>query len=255
MKIKKLINAVLFCSVVSLGTSTTIAAPIVYFGEDLSPGGTVPVGGNAETARNSFLSNLTGVGTENFDSFSNLTSIGGGGIGLSFPGSSGAITGTLTGTNGGICDQTVGGTVNGITCGFSRFATSGNNYLQNASNMTISFSTGISAFGFMGTDFGDFSGVVNVNFSGGGNASYAVNSTQGSQANGNVLFWGLIDDTNSFTSISFNATGGSGDVFGFDDMTVGDIQQISSVPEPGTLSLFLVGVLGLLRGRRQLTSK
>ncbi|NKB25192.1 MAG: hypothetical protein GKR87_12610 [Kiritimatiellae bacterium] len=52
-----------------LGTLSTFAAPVIFFGEDLTPGGSVPPGGNAETARNDFLSNLIGTSTEGFESF------------------------------------------------------------------------------------------------------------------------------------------------------------------------------------------
>ena len=46
------------------------AAPITFFGVDDAPGFTVPSGGNAETARTSFLNSLTTVGTEDFEGLS-----------------------------------------------------------------------------------------------------------------------------------------------------------------------------------------
>lgn len=242
-------------TILSLVVSTASAAPVVFFGEDLNPGGTVPAGGNAQTARNSFLSFLVGVGNQNFESFANLTSIGGAGINISFPGSSGMITANLSSgaapLGGGICDQTVGGTVNGIACGFDRFATSPNNYLQNASNMTLTFSSAISAFGFYGTDFGDFDQQVTVTLENGDTQVIPVDSTQGPTAAGNVLFWGMIDAANSYTSITFSTTGGT-DVFGFDDMVIGDRQQVR-LPEPGALSLLslVLFALGFLRFKRK----
>jgi PEP-CTERM motif-containing protein len=141
--------------------------------------------------------------------------------------------------------------VNGITCGFDRFATSPNNYLQNASNMTLTFTSAIAAFGFYGTDFGDFDQQVTLTLANGTTQVLAVNSTQGAAAGGNVLFWGMIDAANSYTSITFSTTGGT-DVFGFDDMVIGDRQQLA-VPEPGALSLLSLALfaLGFLRFKRK----
>ena len=42
------------------------AAPVTFLGVDLNTGNTVPAGGNADTARTNFLSNLSSVGNENF---------------------------------------------------------------------------------------------------------------------------------------------------------------------------------------------
>ncbi len=249
----RIFKSVLLAASLCMAVSTASAVPIVFFGEDLSPGGTVPAGGAAETARNSFLAMLSGVGNEDFESFANLTSIGGPGINVSFPGSGGAITANLTGANGGICDQTIGGAVNGITCGFQRFATSGNNYLQNGSNMVLTFTSAISAFGFYGTDFGDFDQEITLTLSNGDVQVFVIPSTKGAAAGGNVLFWGMIDPTNSYTSIAFSTTG-STDIFGFDDLVIGDQDQIVGVPEPGTLALLGIGLFGMGLARRRKTA-
>ena len=99
-------------AILGLFIAGTTQAASIYFGEDLNPGATVPVGGNAETARNSFLSGLSAdVQTEDFESFSVGES---GPLALSFDGgSSGSIGATISGV----------GEVDDPCCG--RFSTSG----------------------------------------------------------------------------------------------------------------------------------
>ena len=96
--------------------------------------------------------------------------------------------------------------------------------------MVLTFSSAIAAFGFYGTDFGDFDQQVTLTLENGDTQVIPVDSTQGSAAAGNVLFWGMIDPTNSYTSITFSTTGGN-DVFGFDDMpTLPSVQWWPTLP-------------------------
>ncbi len=233
--------------------SVVTAAPITFFGEDSSPGGSLPAAGNAATAQASFLSNLTGVGVEDFESIAAGTLLSGGGFGVDFTGSSGNITGTLSagGSNpGGVCGPG-SGSVGGIGChGYGRFATSGDQFIHTLSDaFSLTFSSAISAFGFYGTDFGDFNGSIELQLSGGGAVNLAI--PHGNN-NGNVLFFGFIDTVNSYTGISFANVGQTGtDVFGFDDMIIGDRQQISTVPEPSTLALFSLSLIVLSVSRRK----
>jgi hypothetical protein len=226
------------------------AVPVIFFGEDLNPGGTVPAGGNAENARNSFLAGLVGVGNENFEGFAPGTVLAGG-ISLQFPGSSGNITATLTADSGGVCGAG-SGTVGGISCfPFGRFATSGTQFIHTtAASYTVGFSSPIAAFGFYGTDVGDFQGQITLELTGGGTVNLTVPTTVGAP-DGSLIFWGFIDASTTYSAITFGNTGAGTDVFGFDDMVVGDLQQVvSRVPEPGSMALLGLGLAGLAAARK-----
>ncbi len=84
----------LLIGVIALSLSTFGAT--VFFGEDLGQGEGIrlPAHPNSDAARALFLASLSGVGTEEFEGFANGP---GSPLGLSFPGSVGAITATLSG--------------------------------------------------------------------------------------------------------------------------------------------------------------
>jgi hypothetical protein len=236
--------------VLLLAAPVASAAPITFFGEDLNPGLTVPPGGNANLARLEFLSNLAGgVGTETFEGFALGT---GAPLNISFPGSTGNITATLAGPGAYGIENNAGGGGTGGAASVGRFNTTpgGSQFLEAAAgqNFTITFSSPIAAFGFFGTDIGDFSGQLTLALTQGGVVNIPIPHTVGGP-NGSLLYWGFIDQVNTYTAIAFNTTQ-SVDRFGFDDMTVGDLGQV--VPEPGTLTLVGLGLVGLcLRGRRR----
>jgi hypothetical protein len=230
----------------ALGTlglvSSALAAPTVYFGETLGAGENtrLAVFANATNARNSFLSGLTGVGTESFEGYAAGTSTP---LAISFPG---AGTATLSGTG-----QVVS-TSPGTTNGFGRYATDGNQFWEATSSFSITFSAPVAAFGFMGVDIGDFNGQVTVTTAGGLNQVFNVGNTIGG-AGGGVLFWGVIDNATTFTSVSFGNTNSGTDFFGFDQMTIGSLQQVTPVPEPETYAMLLagLGLLGFVARRRK----
>lgn len=209
-----------------------------FFGEDL---GWYTSGNdtNSVAAEAAFLSNLTGVGTEDFESF--------------LSGSTAPLT-TDFGVAGTATLQGVGTVVDGVNA--FRRAYSGSNYYEtNTGNFTINFSDSIAAFGFFGIDIGDFSGQATVTLSNGELRTYNIGHTIGSSANGALLFWGIIDTDELFTSITIGNTGSSADWFGFDDFTIGTAEQVNPVPEPTTMLLLGAGLAGIAGMRKKFNKK
>lgn len=228
-----------------LASSSASALNMTFFGEDLGLGESTPLTSwpNATAARTSFLSNLVGVGTEDFeapDQVAGQTAP----LTLTFPG---AGTATLGGT--GSIISVAPGTTNGV----GRYPTSGTQLWQAGSASTefnISFSTPIAAFGFNGIDIGDFGGQVTVTTTGGMTTTYNVGNTINGPG-GSVLFWGLINTADPFTSLSFGNTNPGVDFFGFDDMTIGTMEQVNPMPEPASLGLIGLGLAALMVTRRR----
>ena len=205
--------------------STTSQASLIFFGEDLAPNTSKA---NSEQANTEFLASLISAGTEDFESFANGSN---GSLTVDF-GTAG--TATLSGS-GQIRNSS----------GSGRFATSGTKYWNTNENFTIEFSTAISAFGFYGTDIGDFAGQITLEFLSGATTNITVSNTVNAP-NASLLFWGIIDNANPFTKITFGNTNSS-DQFGFDDMTIAVAAQVvtNPIPEPTTLAIFALGLLGL----------
>jgi hypothetical protein len=214
------------------------AAPVAFFGEDQNgPPRQDPNGlsafPNSNAARTNFFANLVGVGTENFDGLA----VGTTNPALSFPG---AGTATLTGS----------GAVAAGNDGAGRYAISLPNYYNaGTGNFGVTFSSPIAAFGFFGVDIGDYGGHLTLTLTDTSNQTHIVTvpnlTSNNGDLSGSVLYFGFYDTTTQYTSISFGNDSGGADVFAFDDMSVGSLQQVRPTPEPGSIALFATGLAGL----------
>lgn len=223
------------------------ATPIAFFGEDGNPTGVVPMNAhpNSDAARASFFANLTGIGTYGFDN----ASVGATNVAATF--------------SNGVTASVSGGTVYGSPNGSGLFAISNPNYyLTDTSAFSVAFNSPIAAFGFYGTDIGDWGGALSLTLtkSGGGTVSLNVPALIGSNGsqpeNGSVLYFGFYDLGATYTSIAFNNSN-TADIFGFDNFSVGTTAQVTptppppSVPEPASFALVGLGLVSLAATRRR----
>jgi len=231
------------------------AGTVTFLGEDLGSGDflaprltSTP---NADAAAAAFQSQLVGVGVETFESFADDTPAP---LAVSFPGSAGNITATLTGA----------GRVNTLTTGTlaGRYPISGDNYWETGDSFAVTFDKPVAAFGFWATDIGDFGGQVVLTLTNGGTETINIGNTTGSSGTigGGVLFFGLLKTAGeTFTSVTFGTTAGGFDFFGFDDFTVGDVGQLvgggsSVIPLAPSALLAGAGLVGLTALRRRATA-
>jgi hypothetical protein len=257
---RKTVAPVVLAIAAALGMASAHGAA-TFRGEDFNNSATTPLSATplSDAAAAAFLATLSGVGTETFESFAAGTT---GPLVLSFPGSGGALAGTLSGGSG-----QVSAVATGTTNGAGRYSVpspGSTNFWEVAAgfggDFTVSFSQDVGAFGFYGIDIGDLGGDLTVQLldaSGAVVGGQAVGNSTGND--GSVLFFGYAaaSSTEVFRSIRLLTNGGAGDFFAFDNFTVGTYCQIAgsnctppddgggNAPEPATLALVAAALVGL----------
>ena len=126
--------------------------------------------------------------------------------------------------------------------GWGGIATDGDNFIiagsGNGTTVTLDFNSAINSFGINVTDWGDF-GSGSLIFRNDIGESYTIATS--SLPNNNVLFFGIINSDFSFISVDL-VNSISGEAYAIDEVYYGNT---SPVPEPTTILLFGLGLLGL----------
>ncbi|WP_293971946.1 PEPxxWA-CTERM sorting domain-containing protein [Sphingomonas sp.] len=201
----------------------------------------------ADAANSAFLSSLTDVRSESFETYaSGLTPST-----LTFTGSGGSTTASLSGSG-----YVIGPAPRTAPFDIGTFATDGQNLMQlNGSVFTITFDQLVGGFGFYATDIETDAQII-LTLGTGAIETYSFNTLLGSAiaGSGSVDFLGFttLDGIKSLTV----AHGPESDVLGFDNFQIGTLASAAPVPEPATWAMF-IGGFGLVGGamrRRMRTS-
>lgn len=219
-------------------TCTVWAEPEIYFGEDLNP--TIPIGASvpdrsgrladyphAKAAHGLFMNRLIDPISENFESFASGVSPST----LHFNEDTATFTGDpyILGPE----DYFEDNTMNGV------WPTSGEKCLLQHSALgntfQVDFSSPQAAFGFYATDIEVAELHVTLVTEGGESTEFVVHDNPSNS--GSVLFWGIIDIEKPFIRAVFARVNNLGDGFGFDDMTIGRVEQVCRFTVPGDLNI------------------
>lgn len=134
-------------------------------------------------------------------------------------------------------------------------------WFETSADFTLQFGRGVAAFGFYGTDAGDFDGSLEIELLGRDGSAIAGGLLEvivGGAADSDLFFFGVQSTTDLIFGAKF-VVAQSGEVgndfFGFDDLVIGNLRSIepppNGTPEPATLALVGASLLGLAASRRR----
>lgn len=251
-----------------LAAGTLSAAPVTYYGQDTDAHGAFVPGGVAVAARNSFLAALVpdSARTDPLEAATlspeGMAALFGGDAALVVAaGATGTPAGSftsVTGTGRFNTSPTDGDPACGSDC----------KWWEAFGDFTISLRQATRAFGFFGTDFSDFDGLLDLYLIGADGTELQVSVPTGvpdpaigdraADVDGSLIFFGVTDAARYFTAVRFDIqqAAGSTDAFGFDDFVIGALGadepvDPSPVPEPATLALAGLALAGLAATRRR----
>jgi len=280
-------------TIVALAGSTAFSST-VFFGRDLNTApiatrGSTPIPAgqriNSTNARNGFFGGLPASASTEVESFEDPPFSEG-----DTPASNAAFSniqfffGDGDPSNNVVASIAGGATVDdgtGTPAGQGRYATDlpvnlNNQFLQvdSGNTMTLSFDTGVRAFGFWGTDINDVQNELGLEImvTMGSGESFTIAPSDGpvdpgtpdpdgglDNLEGNLIFWGIITDSDSdlISSIVFSNIAEPGDpdtdIFGFDQFIVSRVAEppnVVPIPTPIGLTAAGLGLVLAVRRRR-----
>lgn len=230
----------------------SFATPTLFSGYDPAANSVGAPRPNAAAAHGLFLSAVTEFSSQDFEGESTgaLSSVD-----LTFDGTLGVITGTLTGPNQVIRNTPTAGT----------FPTSGTKFLLSNGFPTFTFDAAIGAIGMYISDVeGQQTIVFERTLEAGGTDQVVFDTTAAQNRSPNesgLFFLGFIDVDNPFTAVEIQ--GPASDGVGIDDILLADVGQVDedeldrvngvAVPNPAMAGLLALGGLHLLRRRAAYT--